>query len=286
MYVSLKQEEEQMPTTSQTPTTLQEGLAALRQTAAATGELLGSMNEAQNNAPVPRLTWTVAETAAHLVATLRQSAAFASGARNGAAERSPSASAAERVAQGNARELDLFTERRIPVLHELLASAVDEYATVIVKREDQGIETLVGQEAPAAMTAALLGEQLVHGFDLARALGRRWTVDPAAARLMLAGTAEFLPYFVDTEAIRDVRARIEIRIAGNAPFVLILDHGRATVEPADGNCDGWVLAQPVPYLLVGFGRVSRWGPLLRRQIRAGGRRPLVAARMASYLTSI
>ena len=274
-----------MPATERTPAqtqldavTIQGGLDALRRAAAATGELLGSTSDSRADAPVPGLAWTVAETAAHLVALLRQSAAFAGGARDdGAAERAAlpaSGGAGERMALGNARELDRLGERRIPVLRQLLETSVDEYATVIAGRRGGGpVETLFGPEDPAAMTAALVGEQLVHGFDLARAVGRRWTIDPDAARLTLTGLVPFLPYMVDAEAIRHVRARIEVRIAGGPRFTLVLDHGRAAVEPADGRCDCWIQAQPVPYLLTGYGRVNRWLPMLRRQVRAGGWRP-------------
>jgi uncharacterized protein (TIGR03083 family) len=270
--------------------TIQGSLDALRRAAAATDELLGSISDSCADVPVPGLAWTVAETAAHLVALLRQSAAFASGSRDGAAERAalpPSGGIGERLALGNARELDRLGERRIPVLRQLLGSSVDEYATLIAGRRNGGpVETLSGPEDPAAMTAALVGEQLVHGFDLARAVGRRWTIDPDAARLTLTGLAPFLPFMVDAEAIRHVRARIEVRIVGGPRFTLVLEHGSAAVEPADGRCDCWVRAQPVPYLLIGYGRVNRWLPMLRRQIRAGGRRPWIAARMGSYMTSV
>ena len=287
----------QMPATDRIPSqsqlgtvTIQGGLDALRRAAAATGELLGSISDSRADVPVPGLAWTVAETAAHLVALLRQSTDFASGARDGAAERAalpPSGGIGERMALANARELDRLAERRIPVLRQLLESSVDEYTTLIAGRRDGGpVETMFGPEDRAAMTAALVGEQLVHGFDLARAIGRRWTIDPDAARLTLTGLAPFLPYMVDAEAIRHVRARIEVRILGGPRFTLVLDHGRAVAEPADGRCDCWIQAQPVPYLLTGYGRVNRWLPLLRRQIRAGGRRPWIAARMSSYLTSV
>jgi hypothetical protein len=286
-----------MPATDRTPgpaqlgaVTIQDGLDALRRAAAATGELLGSISESRADAPVPGLAWTVAETAAHLVALLRQSAAFAGGTRDGAAERAAlpaSGGIGERTALANARELDRLPERRIQVLRQWLESSVDEYATLIAGRRDAGpVETLFAPEDPATMTAALVGEQLVHGFDLARAVGRRWTIDPDAARLTLTGLTPFLPYLVDAEAIRHVRARIEVRIVGDPWFTLVLDHGRAAVEPADGRCDGWIQAQPVPYLLTGYGRVNRWLPALRRQIRVGGRRPWVAVRLASYLTSV
>jgi hypothetical protein len=107
--------------------TIEESLNALRRSAAATGELLGSISDSRADAAVPGLAWTVAETAAHLVALLRQSAAFASGARDGAAERAAlpaSGGIGERMALGNARELDRVGERRIPVLRQLLESAV------------------------------------------------------------------------------------------------------------------------------------------------------------------
>jgi uncharacterized protein (TIGR03083 family) len=286
-----------MPATDRTPAqsqlgavTIQEGLDALRRASAATGELLGSISESRADVSVPGLSWTVAETAAHLVALLRQSAAFASGTRDGAAERAalpPSGGIGERMALGNARELDRLAERRLPVLRQLLESSAEEYATLIAGRRDgTPVETLSGPEDPAAMTAALVGEQLVHGFDLARAVGRRWTIDPDAARLTLTGLVPFLPFMVDAEASRHVHARIEVRIVGGPRFTLVLDDGSAAVEPADGRCDCWIQAQPVPYLLIGYGRVNRWLPILRRQLRAGGRRPWIAARLASYLTSV
>jgi hypothetical protein len=189
-----------MPATDRTPArsqlaavTIQESLDALRRAAAATGERLGSISDSHADVPVRGLAWSVAETAAHLVALVRQSAAFTSGTRDGAAERAalpPSGGIGERMALGNARELAGLGERRIPVLRQVLESSLDEYATLIARRGDGGpVETLSGLEDPASMTAALVGEQLVHGFDLARAVGRRWTIDPCAARLTLSGVA-------------------------------------------------------------------------------------------------
>jgi hypothetical protein len=246
------------------------------------------MSNNQDIVPVPGLAWTVSETAAHLVTLLTSSAAYASGARDGAAERAalpPHGGAAERMTLGNARELDGLVERRIPVLRQMLASATDDYATAITRRRDGGpVETLFGQEDPVAMTAALVGEQLVHGFDLARAVGQRWVIDPDAARLTLTGTAPFLPHLVDAEAIRNVGARIEFRIVGAPRFTLVLDHGRAAVEPADGHCDCWISAQPVPYLLLAYNRIGRWRPLLRREVRSGGRRRGLAMRLPRYLS--
>ncbi len=271
------------------PVTLADGLATLRQATAATGELLAAMNDHQDIVPVPGLAWTVSETAAHLVTLLTSSAAYASGARDGAAERAalpPHGGAAERMAFGNARELDGLVERRLPVLRQLLASAVDEYATAITGRRGSGpVQTAFGQEDPAVMTAALVGEQLVHGFDLARAVGQRWSIDPDAARLALTGTAPLLPYLVNAEAIRDIGARIEFRIVGAPRFTLVLDHGRAAVEAADGHCDCWISAQPVPYLLLAYNRIGRWRPLLRREVRSGGRRRGLAMRLPRYLST-
>ncbi len=269
---------------------LSAALDALARAARATGELLGAIGDTDGAAGVPGLAWTVSETAAHLVTALDQSAAYASGARDGRAERATlpsSASAADRMALGNASELETLAERRISALRPLLATAATGYARVIADRGDTGpIETILGQEEPASMTAALVGEQLVHGLDLARAAGRRWSIDPDTARLVLAGCAPMLADFVDGQAIRQVGARIEVRIVGGPRFTLVLDHGRAAVERGGSQPDCWIRAQPVPYLLTGYGRVSQWSPLLRGQIFAGGRRPWIAARMTRSLTSI
>jgi hypothetical protein len=269
--------------------TLTDALDALRRAAAATDKLLAAMSDNQDIVPVPGLAWTVSETTAHLVTLLASSAAYASGARDGAAERAalpPHGGAAARMTLGNARALEGLVERRIPVLRQLLASAVDDYVTAITRRRDGGpVETLFGEEDPVAMTAALVGEQLVHGFDLARAVGQRWVIDPDAARVTLTGTAPFLPHLVDAEAIRDVGARIEFRITGAPRFTLVLDHGRAALEPADGRCDCWISAEPVPYLLLAYNRIGRWRPLLRREVRAGGRRRGLAMRLPRYLTA-
>ena len=286
-----------MPATDRTPAqsqlgtlTIQGGLDALRRAAAATGELLGSISDSRADVPVPGLTWTVAETAAHLVALLRQSAAFASGARDGAAERAalpPSGGIGERMALANARELDRLGERRIPALRQLLESSVEEYTTLIAGRRDGGpVETTFGPEDPATMTAALVGEQLVHGFDLARAVGPRWTIDPDAARLTLTGLAPFLPFMVDAEAIRDVRARIEVRIAGGPRFTLVLDHGQGRGRAGRRALR---LLDPGPARSVPAHRIRPGepvAPVAAAPDTSRRRRPWIAARLASYMTSV
>jgi hypothetical protein len=102
---------------------LSAALDALTRAARATGELLGAISDTDGAAGVPGLAWTVSETAAHLVTALDQSAAYASGARDGRAERAAlpsSVSAAARMALGNAGELETLAERRISVLRPLL----------------------------------------------------------------------------------------------------------------------------------------------------------------------
>jgi len=160
-----------------------------------------------------------------------------------------------------------------------VASATDDYADRDhqAARDGGPVETLFGQEDPVAMTAALVGEQLVHGFDLGPcrrpALGHRPPSGPADAD---PGPLPFLPHLVDAEAIRKRRCGASSSGLSALPrFTLVLDHeaGPPSSRPT-GTVIAGISAQPVPYLLLAYNRIGRWRPLLRR--RGPLRRPAAA----------
>ena len=142
--------------------------------------------------PALPLTWTVAETAAHLVTILQHSARFVSGEEDATeyATLDPNASTtAERSVTANARMLEEFTERDPVRLAALLETAADEFVAVADQRrrdEPVLIEAGISMTVPS-MTAVLLGEELVHGLDIARALSRPWKIDRDDALPMLRG---------------------------------------------------------------------------------------------------
>jgi uncharacterized protein (TIGR03083 family) len=138
---------------------------------------------------------------------------------------------------------------------------------------------------PATVAAIVLGEQLIHGLDLARAAGRPWPIGRADARLVIPGAVEMLPAYLNRAQARGLQARYELRFGGDLRYSLVIDDGTATVGPASGRADCVITADPVAFLLVGYGRISQWGPMLRGQLRAGGRKPWLGFKFNKLVVS-
>ena len=128
-----------------------------------------------------------------------------------------------------------------------------------------------------------LGEVLVHGYDLSASSATRWSIPVAEARTVLAGIIELAPHYVDEGAARTFSARYELRIRGGVRATLTFDNGRLTLGLPDGRADCTISAHPVAFLLVSYGRISVWGPVLRGQMMTWGRRPWLGLKLPSLL---
>lgn len=68
--------------------------------------------------------------------------------------------------------------------------------------------------------------------------------------------------------------------------VLVVDRGTLRVEaPSTRPVDCRVSVDPVAFLLLSFGRIGQWQPILQRKLVAWGRRPWLAAKIQSVLKS-
>ena len=134
------------------------------------------------------------------------------------------------------------------------------------------------------MTALLLGEQVVHGLDVARAAKVRWQVDPRDALLVAPGVLSIAPQYLRPSAAA-VRASFELRIKGASRYRLAVDRGNAVVTEAGEKSDCVITADPVAFLLLGYGRITQWSPIIRGKLRAGGRKPWLAMKFATLLES-
>ncbi len=223
--------------------------------------------------PIPKSAWTVGEAAAHLVIGLRLYTEIATG------QPSPITDLGA-LAHFNAQGLRAFPERRPDVLADELADAARAFLAATADRPG---DALVRWHADhpldlSAMTCLLLGEILVHGHDIAAAQATPWPISPDQARLVIAGLTQILPLFVNAQTTQRVRAGYEIRIRGGGPcFVCRFAEGGLDIEavPAE-SVDCRISADPVAFLLVGYGRVGQWGPITRGQMAAWGRKPWLA----------
>ena len=136
---------------------------------------------------------------------------------------------------------------------------------------------------PATLLCLTLGEVLVHGYDIATAARARWTIEAGEARTVLGGIIELAPEYVDEDGARNFSARYELRIRGGLQATLTFVDGGLTVGRPDGTADCRISADPVAFLLVSYGRISVWGPVLRGRMVAWGRRPWLGLKLPSLL---
>jgi len=245
-------------------------------------------------ARVPGLSWSVAETAAHLAADLREHAALATGAHPpptvtmSSGDGGNGGNAAQRGAAANRAQLDAFAERDLTLLADLIeeAAAGLNAAVAHLPAEDPIVTANGVEMTPPTLVSICLGEQLIHGLDLARSAGRPWPIDRSDALRVIPGILALAPDYVNQEAANGVHVDYELRFGPEDRYRLAVDGGRVTVGPAGNRPDHpdcIITADPAAFLLVGYGRVGQWSQILRGKLRAGGRRPWLALRFSSLL---
>ena len=124
-----------------------------------------------SHAAVPGLTWTAAETAAHVVGDLREYTETLAGRGDVESFAAGTGSPSRRSTVVNAQHLTAVPERDLRRLAEMLEAQAEQYLkTAGCADETADIVTANGLVlTPPIMTSLLLGEQLLHGLDIARA---------------------------------------------------------------------------------------------------------------------
>ena len=162
------------------PIPLVEARRALQRAAGRVADLLRSLSDLDIS--IPRSEWTVREAGAHLLTGTTLCADIATGMQSPVPGLGPDTLAAE-----NAARIADIPESDPATLARLLEDAIDRVLHVTVHR--RGDETVVwhgGRRIPLAHLVALcLGEQLLHGLDIAVATGRAWTIEPCQVRLVV-----------------------------------------------------------------------------------------------------
>jgi len=262
-------------------------LTALRDAVARSAELWRRIDTP--DLPAPGLKWTAAQTAAHVVGDLRDYTQaltrHASGYMTHANR--PTESPSRLGAIVNARHLEEVPERDLHRLAGLLEQAAATYLDVAASADPAvEIQTPNGLViSPSTMACLLLGEQLVHGLDISRAARLPWEISAADALSVIPGALAVMPQYLRPNRAAGLRISFELRMRGGPAYRFAVDDGAAAVTPAGARADCTITADPVSFLLVGYGRVSPWSPLLRGRFRPGGRKPWLARKFGTLLYS-
>ena len=139
-------------------------------------------------------------------------------------------------------------------------------------------------------TYHLLSETIVHGYDIARAAGHRWRIDPYLAVMavqdFLIPVLRALPgrAVVDPAQAAHLRVSYELGIRTGDSFRFVFHDGTLNVNAsAAGSVDCHISADPVALLLVAWNRHSQWRAIATGKLLAWGRKPWLAARFKSLL---
>jgi hypothetical protein len=238
---------------------------------------------------VPGLSWTAAETAAHVVGDLRDYTQALTRHANGYMTHAnrPTESPSRLSAKVNARHLEEVPERNMHRLADMLEFSADAYLNAAVACDPSvDIATPNGLViGPSTMSALLLGEQLIHGLDISRTANIGWTISAADAVLVIPGVLTVAPQYLRPQRAAGVHISFELRIRGGASYRMAVDDGMAVVTAAGEKADCVITADPVAFLLLGYGRISQLSPVLRGQLRPGGRKPWLAMKFGTLLSS-
>ncbi len=172
--------------------------------------LLRDTPPAAAGTPVPSCPgWTVGDTAAHVLTVVRRALT----------DRRRSATPAD-TAVLNATCLDETAERELARLADLVER--DGKAAVHVGLAGVPVDVRFPFHAGATTTVApaaciLLADVLVHGHDIADALGREWPIPAAEAGLVLRGGAELLAAWRRADAPGEA---VEIVLPDGDPVVI------------------------------------------------------------------
>ncbi len=226
---------------------------------------------------VKGLDWTVADLGAHLVNETDRFERFGRG------ESQP----LDDVPQTNADEIATVTERDPALQAALFLEGHAKY--MALAKEHQGTDPYTWFDSKmewAEAAGIYLGELCIHAVDLARTQGQKAPIAKEDALNIAYGLLPILPNFVDKERANGFNGTFKLALRGGTPLLLtftdgVMSVGRARREADSADCK--ISADPEAFLLVGYGRTSQWGPIVRGKLFASGRKPWLGLKFNSLL---
>ncbi|MCA1841855.1 MAG: maleylpyruvate isomerase family mycothiol-dependent enzyme [Actinobacteria bacterium] len=246
--------------------------SALRAVATRLADLIRALPELEQ--PLPDSEWTARQAVAHLVTGLDLYSEIATGTPSPIAVCDVAA-----YAEDARRRISDVSEPDPAKLAYLLVDASDRFLSAAAGPAGDTPVTWHGgmQLDLAALVGLMVGEVVVHGYDIARAVARPWPLVPDEVGLVLGTYGPLIALTVDPDRTRGLSAAIDVELRGLASFVVRFDDGQFSLEEAGpGPVDATLSADPTAFLLVTSGRMDRWSAFALGLYGAGGTRPELA----------
>ncbi|MFD3665445.1 maleylpyruvate isomerase family mycothiol-dependent enzyme [Streptomyces sp. NPDC058659] len=183
--------------------------------------------------------------------------------------------------EGRARLGDLLAERGETFLRSTEGLAPDAPVTAPWYGSEPTLTV-------AVVTGLMLSESLVHGLDIARGAGLPWPIGRDEASLVIGQSMPtMMGLALDTAKARGVRIAFDLVVKGGPHLAVVVDDGTMTVTrdapPRAYDCR--ITVDPTAFLLVSFRRTPIWRAIASGRMRAGGRRPWLAARLGELVAT-
>jgi len=251
-------------------------LAAAREGLTAMGERYARLVEdlEDTSIPIPDSEWTVREAAVHVAGGPRRYAALATGEVDLSAVPADKEVLAARMRSILADNPETDPQRLADQVREGYGVLMEVIATIPA---DQPIAYYAGLN----IASIILGEPILHGYDIATAVGVPWPIDPEYAAVAIGGyqrvgySAIFRP-----AASAGLEATYRVEVAGTDPFHARVADGTYTEPEAPGSIDCVISADPVTALLVITGRLKQWPAIALGRLKFTGDRPELGPRFA------
>jgi uncharacterized protein (TIGR03083 family) len=219
--------------------------------------------------------WSASDVAAHVATVLELNIGLACGTVLPVA-------AIEAIPDWTQSALEKVEDRRPQALADRIQTAVSELTDAASSGDgDPRVAWHTGLSIPISTVLALMvGEAMIHGCDIARALGRRWQIPQAWAETTLRGMVQVVPLYFLPERSAGLHARLEMRLRGIETRALftITDDQLQISEPGGGRADCYISGEPTALLLLMYGRTGPLRPTLAGHVAAWGRKPWLAFR--------
>ncbi len=250
-------------------------LRSLDRAARRVADLLRSAPD--GDAKVAGLDWTVSELGAHLINEAGRFERFARGKSEPLGD----------VAQYNADEIATITERNPAKQADTFLAEHAKYMDFAKQHDGNEASVWFEVELELAEAAGIyLGELSVHAVDIARTIGSKVKIPREDALLVAAGLVTILPGFVDPEATLGFFGSYTLKLRGGPSIVLRFTDGTLVVEAKNGErTDCTINADPEAFLLVGYGRLPQYKPIVTGKLIAAGRKPWLGLKFGSLLVN-
>jgi hypothetical protein len=184
-------------------------------------------------------------------------------------------------------------ERNPAVLADRIETRAQEYFSECVGADPDAPCPWLVQGATvrqSTLTYHLLSETVMHGYDIARAAGRKWRIEPAHAAMALGRFIVPIIGALDPRALVNgtnaagVQATYDIRIRGGDRFHFVFDDGSVRVEqPSSRQVACHISADPVAFLKVVWARQGQWSAISTGKLMAWGRKPWLGPQLRAMM---